>query len=82
VRERSLAVKKEEGEENATNEKFIHQGPAYFGVLNEVDGELLKFEGAAEKAGNVFVPWSETRAGRLAILYGHGRVAGAACVLA
>ncbi len=46
--------KKEEDEENATQnfyKKFLNQGPAYFGDLDEADGELLKYEEAAEKEG-------------------------------
>ena len=46
--------KKEEDEENATSnfyKKFTNQGPTYFGDLDEADGELLKYEEEAEKAG-------------------------------
>jgi pre-mRNA-splicing factor ISY1 len=54
VKELFESRKKEEDEENATSnfyKKFTNQGPAYFGDLDEVDGELLKYEEAAEKAG-------------------------------
>ena len=55
----SLKVAKEEDEENATHnfyKKFTNQGPAYFGDLDEVDGGLLKYEGAAEQEGTFVAP--------------------------
>ena len=54
VKELFESRKKEEDEENATHnfyKKYTNQGPAYFGDLDEVDGELLKYEEAAEQAG-------------------------------
>jgi len=54
VKELFESRKKEEDEENATNtfyKKFTNQGPAYFGDLDEADGELLKYEEAAEQEG-------------------------------
>jgi hypothetical protein len=54
VKELFESRKKEEDEENATHnfsKKFINQGPAYFGDLDEADGELLKYEEAAEQEG-------------------------------
>jgi Isy1-like splicing family len=77
VKELFESRKKEEDEENATSnfsKKFTNQGPAYFGDLDEADEELLKYEEAAEQAGNAFVLWSVTRAGRLTIL--HARQSG------
>lgn len=46
--------KKEEDEENATQsfyKKFSNQGPAYFGDLDDDNGELLKYEETAEQEG-------------------------------
>jgi pre-mRNA-splicing factor ISY1 len=60
VKELFESRKKEEDEENATQnfyKKYTNQGPAYFGDLDEVDGELLKYEEAAEEAG-----WEEAHA--------------------
>jgi len=60
VKELFESRKKEEDEENATSnfyKKFTNQGPAYFGDLDEADGELLKYEEAAEKA-----EWEEAHA--------------------
>jgi pre-mRNA-splicing factor ISY1 len=54
VKELFESRKKEEDEENATHifyKKFTNQGPAYFGDLDEADGELLKYEEAAEQQG-------------------------------
>ena len=54
VKELFESRKKEEDEENATQsfyKKYTNQGPAYFGDLDEVDGELLKYEEEAEQAG-------------------------------
>lgn len=58
VKELFESRKKEEDEENATNnfyKKFSNQGPSYFGDLDEADGVLLKYEEAAEQQGT-FVP--------------------------
>ncbi|KAH9974432.1 Isy1-like splicing family-domain-containing protein [Lactifluus volemus] len=52
VKELFESRKKEEDEENATHifyKKFTNQGPAYFGDLDEADGELLRYEEAAEQ---------------------------------
>ncbi|EIM87165.1 pre-mRNA-splicing factor ISY1 [Stereum hirsutum FP-91666 SS1] len=52
VKELFQSRKKEEDEETATQgfyKRFTNQGPAYFGDLDEVDGELLKYEQAAEE---------------------------------
>lgn len=46
--------KKDEDEENlvqAFYKKFMNQGPAYFGDLDEQDGTLLEFERQAEEEG-------------------------------
>lgn len=54
VKELFESRKKEEDEDNATQnfyKKYTNQGPAYFGDLDEADGELLKYEEAAEEAG-------------------------------
>lgn len=54
VKELFQSRKKEEDEETATQgfyKRFTNQGPAYFGDLDEVDGELLKYEQAAEENG-------------------------------
>lgn len=54
VKELFESRKNEEDEENATHnfyKKYTNQGPAYFGDLDEVDGELIKYEEAAEQAG-------------------------------
>ena len=54
VKELFESRKKEEDEENATHsfyKKFSNQGPAYFGDLDEADGELIKYEEAAEQEG-------------------------------
>ncbi|KAF9254779.1 Isy1-domain-containing protein [Marasmius fiardii PR-910] len=51
VRELFQSRKKEEDEENQTlayYKKFTNQGPAYYGDLDEVDGNLLKYEQEAE----------------------------------
>jgi pre-mRNA-splicing factor ISY1 len=60
VKELFESRKKEEDEENATQsfyKKFTQQGPAYFGDLDEGDGELLKYEEAAEQE-----EWEEAHA--------------------
>jgi pre-mRNA-splicing factor ISY1 len=54
VKELFESRKKEEDEENATHnfyKKFSNQGPAYFGDLDEADGELIRYEEAAEQEG-------------------------------
>jgi pre-mRNA-splicing factor ISY1 len=54
VKELFESRKKEEDEENATHtfyKKFTNQGPAYFGDVDEADGELLKYEEVAEQEG-------------------------------
>jgi pre-mRNA-splicing factor ISY1 len=54
VKELFESRKKEEDEENATHtfyKKFTNQGPAYFGDVDEADGDLLKYEEAAEQEG-------------------------------
>ncbi|KAJ6613457.1 pre-mRNA-splicing factor ISY1 [Mycena sp. CBHHK59/15] len=51
VRELFQSRKKDEEEENqalAYYKKFMNQGPAYYGDLDENDGSLLKFESQAE----------------------------------
>ncbi|KAF8513861.1 Isy1-domain-containing protein [Gautieria morchelliformis] len=53
VKELFMSKKKEEDEENQTlahYKKFIGQGPAYFGDVDEVDGSLLESEREAEEA--------------------------------
>jgi len=60
VKELFESRKKEEDEENATQtfyKKFTNQGPAYFGDLDEADGELLKYEEAAEQEGELDILW-------------------------
>lgn len=55
VRELFQSRKKEEEEENqalAFYKKFMNQGPAYFGDLDENDDRLLGFEREAEQEGN------------------------------
>jgi pre-mRNA-splicing factor ISY1 len=52
VRELFQSKKQEEEEENqalAFYKKFMHQGPAYFGDLDEADGKLLEYERQAEE---------------------------------
>lgn len=52
VRELFEGRKKEEEEENqalAYYKKFMNQGPAYYGDLDENDGKLLQFEQEAEE---------------------------------
>jgi pre-mRNA-splicing factor ISY1 len=54
VKELFMSKKKEEDEENQTlahYKKFIGQGPAYFGDVDEVDRSLLESEREAEEAG-------------------------------
>jgi hypothetical protein len=54
VKELFASKKHEEEEENlALNfyKKFMNQGPAYFGDMDEADGSLLQYEMKAEKAG-------------------------------
>jgi pre-mRNA-splicing factor ISY1 len=56
VRELFQSRKKEEEEENqalAYYKKFMNQGPAYYGDLDENDDQLLKFEREAEEEGNL-----------------------------
>ncbi|KAJ7078325.1 Isy1-like splicing factor [Mycena belliarum] len=51
VRELFQSRKKDEDEDNAAlayYKKFMDRGPAYFGDADEEDGELLKYERAAE----------------------------------
>ncbi|KAI0298356.1 Isy1-like splicing family-domain-containing protein [Multifurca ochricompacta] len=60
VKELFESRKKDEDEESAAHNfhrKFTNQGPAYFGDLDEVDGELLKYEEAAEQE-----EWEEAHA--------------------
>ncbi|KAI0249336.1 Isy1-domain-containing protein [Lactifluus subvellereus] len=60
VKELFESRKKEEDEENATHnfyKKFSNQGPAYFGDLDEADGELMRYEEAAEQE-----EWEEAHA--------------------
>ena len=57
VRELFQSRKKEEEEENqvlAHYKRFMNQGPAYYGDLDEADGKLLKYEREAEE-GKFFV---------------------------
>lgn len=52
VKELFESRKKVEDEENATHDfykKVSNQGPSYFGDLDEADGDLLKYEKAAEQ---------------------------------
>ncbi|KZT69169.1 pre-mRNA-splicing factor ISY1 [Daedalea quercina L-15889] len=52
VKELFMSKKKEEDEENQTQnyyKKFTNQGPSYFGDLDEQDGKLLEFEMHAEE---------------------------------
>lgn len=54
MRELFQSKKKEEDEENqvqAYYKKFMTQGPAYYGDLDEMDGKLLEFEQQAEEEG-------------------------------
>lgn len=54
VRELFQSRKNEEEEENqalAYYKKFMNQGPAYYGDLDENDGKLLEFEQQAEEEG-------------------------------
>lgn len=54
VRELFQSRKKEEEEENqalAYYKKFMNQGPAYFGDLDEADGKLLEYERDVEENG-------------------------------
>ena len=47
---------KEEDEENqaqAYYKKFMNQGPAYYGDLDEKDGTLLEFESRREEEGTL-----------------------------
>ena len=58
VRELFQSRKKEEEEENqvlAHYKRFMNQGPAYYGDLDEADGKLLTYEREAEEEGKVFV---------------------------
>jgi hypothetical protein len=54
VKELFQSKKKEQDEENVAQnfyKKFTNQGPAYFGDLDEQDGQLLAYERAAEDEG-------------------------------
>lgn len=54
MKELFQSKKKEQEEENVAQsfyKKFTNQGPAYFGDLDEQDGKLLEYEGAAEEEG-------------------------------
>jgi pre-mRNA-splicing factor ISY1 len=54
VRELFQSRKNEEEEENQAlsfYKKFMNQGPAYYGDLDEADGRLLEFEQNAEEEG-------------------------------
>lgn len=54
MRELFQSRKNEEEEENqalAYYKKFMNQGPAYYGDLDENDGKLLEFERQAEEEG-------------------------------
>ena len=56
VRELFQSRKKEEEEENqvlAHYKRFMNQGPAYYGDLDEVDGKLLRYEREAEEEGKI-----------------------------
>jgi len=56
VRELFQSRKQEEEEENqalAYYKKFMNQGPAYYGDLDENDDQLLKFEREAEEEGKL-----------------------------
>lgn len=58
VRELFQSRKKEEEEENqvlAHYKRFLNQGPAYYGDLDEADGKLLTYEHEAEEEGKAFV---------------------------
>lgn len=57
VRELFQSRKKEEEEENqalAHYKRFMNQGPAYYGDLDEADGKLLTYEREAEEDGESF----------------------------
>ncbi|KAF8345687.1 Isy1-like splicing factor [Amanita rubescens] len=67
VRELFEGRKKEEEEENqalAFYKKFMNQGPAYYGDLDENDGKLLQFEQEAEDED-----WDEAHSNLTAILH-------------
>jgi pre-mRNA-splicing factor ISY1 len=54
VRELFQSRKKEEEEENQAlsyYKKFMNQGPAYYGDLDEADGTLLEYEREIEDTG-------------------------------
>ena len=54
VKELFMSKKTEEDEENKVQnyyKKFQNQGPAYFGDVDESEGQLLKFEMNAEEEG-------------------------------
>lgn len=54
VKELFESKAKEDDEDKATQEfykKFSNNGPAYYGDLDEADGELLEFEKEAEEEG-------------------------------
>ncbi|PPQ79013.1 hypothetical protein CVT25_002322 [Psilocybe cyanescens] len=59
VRELFQSRKNEEEEENqvlAYYKKFMNQGPAYYGDLDEEDGKLLEYEREAEEEGGANLP--------------------------
>jgi Isy1-like splicing family len=61
VRELFQSRKKEEEEENqalAFYKKFMNQGPAYFGDLDDNDDKLLEFEREAEQEGKATISFS------------------------
>jgi pre-mRNA-splicing factor ISY1 len=56
VRELFQSKKKEEDEENQAlsyYKKFINQGPAYYGDLDEADGKLIAYEHLLEDTGKL-----------------------------
>ena len=60
VKELFMSKKSEEDEENKVQnyyKKFTNQGPAYFGDLDEEEGDLLKFEMRAEEEGTGYPCW-------------------------
>ncbi|KAF8153321.1 Isy1-like splicing factor [Crassisporium funariophilum] len=62
VRELFSSRKNEEEEENqvlAYYKRFMNQGPAYYGDLDEADGKLLAYEREAEEDGMSLIYWEE-----------------------
>jgi len=54
VKELFESKAKEDDEDKATQafyKRFMNNGPAYYGDLDEADGELLEFEQKAEEEG-------------------------------